>query len=84
MDIKSSYLNKFKVGKANPDIVVADQIYQGFHKELPFPRIMKIIKTHGRQFAYETWNEIRQGEAKNPVALFLWKVGKNKIEFKEI
>ena len=44
---------------------------------------MQIIKTHGRQFAYETWNEIRQQQVKNPVALFLWKVKQNKINFKE-
>jgi hypothetical protein len=44
---------------------------------------MYIITTHGSQFAYQAWNEIRQqSKVKNPVALFLWKVGKNKIELK--
>lgn len=76
------YLKKFKIGNANPDHFVADQIYRGFGKKLPFPRIMAIIKNHGRQFAYETWNEIRQGKSRNPVALFLWRIKENKIELK--
>lgn len=81
----SRYLERFKIGNPNPEHFVADQIYQGFGKKLAFPRIMAIIKTHGRQFAYEIWNEIRQQEnVKNPVALFLHKVGQNKINFKEI
>ena len=77
-----NYLARFKKGNANPDHAMADQIFQGFHKKLPFPAIMKIIKMHGRQFAYETWNGIRRQEnVKNPVALFLHKVGENKIKF---
>lgn len=78
---KEAYLGKFKVGNPNPDHVVADQIYNGFGKKLAFPRIMSIIKSHGRQFAYQTWSEISKGDAKNPVALFLWKVKNNKIIF---
>lgn len=78
------YLAKFKKGNPNPDHAMADQIYQGLRKKIPFPRIMKIIQTHGRQFAYETWNEIRQqANVKNPPALFLHKVGQNKINFTE-
>jgi hypothetical protein len=80
------YLDKFTVGgNPNEDHAMADQIFQGFQKKLPFPSIMAIIQRHGRQFAYETWNEIRQQKnVKNPVALFLYKVGKNKINFKKI
>lgn len=82
---KVNYLRKFKKGNPNPDHFVADQIFQGFSKKLAFSQIMAIIKNHGRQFAYETWNEIRQQEnVKNPIALFLHKVGKNKINFTEI
>jgi hypothetical protein len=77
------YLKKFKIGNPNQDHFIADQIYQGLGKGLPFPRIMAIIKSHGRQFAYETWNEIRQQNVRNPVALFLWKVKNNKIKFHE-
>ena len=85
MEIKNTenYLKKFKIGNPNKDHFIADQIYQGLNHKLPFARIMYIIKTHGSQFAYQTWNEIRQqSQVKNPVALFLWKVGKNKIELK--
>jgi len=79
----SEYLKKFKIGNPNQDHFVASQIYEGLGKKVAFPRIMQIIKTHGRQFAYEKWNEIRQGNSRSPVALFLWKVKNNKIEFHE-
>lgn len=80
---KEKFMSRFKVGKSNPDQIVADQVYQGLHKKLHFGRIMHIIKTHGRDFVYRTWNEIRQGDCKDPLALFLYKVKNNKITWQQ-
>ena len=80
---KAAYLQKFKVGNPNQDHFIADQVFQGFKRKLSFGRIMQIIKTHGNQFVYNTWNDIRQQNCRNPIALFLWKVKQNKIDWKK-
>lgn len=78
---KAQYLSKFKVGNPNEDHYVADQVYVYFGKKLAFPRIMSMVKTHGRQFVLQTLLELKSSNSKNPVALFLWKVKQNKIEW---
>lgn len=75
------YLKKFQKTKSPVKIfsaeqALAEEIWNFFYKKLPFPRIMRIIKTHGRQKVYEIFNNIRQSGPKNPVALFVWKFKK--------
>jgi len=82
------YLDKLKkrseLSKVyNRDQFVADEIYKFFGKKIAFPLLMRLIKTHGNQFVYETYNEIRQGNAKSPVALFMWKMKQNKIKWND-
>lgn len=79
---KAEYLNKFKVGNPNEDHYVADQVFQYFGKRLAFPRIMVMIKQHGRHFILQTLLEMKSYSPKNPVALFLWKVKQNTIQWK--
>lgn len=71
------------MGNPNRDHFVAAQIFEGFGRRIAFPRIMAIIRDHGRDFAYGTWNDVRQGGARDPAALFLWKVRQNKFEVSE-
>lgn len=78
-EASKKYLQRFTMGNPNGDNVLADQIYFHFGKQLAFPRIMKIIKEHGRKATYEIWNEVAKGDSKNPIALFLWKIKQNKI-----
>lgn len=70
MDI-SSFHQKKKSRIYTEEQALADEIYSHFNKELPFPRIMRIIKRKGKQKVYETFNEVRQGTAKSPIALFI-------------
>lgn len=79
---KESYLKKFKVGgNPNQDHFVADQVFKFFRQKLAFPLIMRMIKIHGRQFVFQTLQEIQHSNPKNPVALFMWKMKQNKIQF---
>ena len=58
---------------------LSETIWKYFAKRLAFPRIMKMIKDKGFQGVYEAWNEVKQSGSKDPLALFIWKVGKQKI-----
>lgn len=80
---KAKYMLRFKVGNPNPDNVLAEQVYLHFNKHIAFPRIMQMIKTHGRQAIYEIFNEVKHHEKslEKPVALFVWKVKENKIKW---
>ncbi len=62
---------------------LADQIYFYFGKQLKFGLIINKIKTKGYQFIYEAWNEIKQSNPKNKLALFMWKIGQTKINFRK-
>lgn len=61
---------------------LADEIWNFFKQEIAFPRIMKIIKEKGYQAVYQIFNEVRRSKSKNPPALFLWKIKKEKIIWK--
>ena len=58
---------------------IADCVYQYFGKKLAFPRIMKMIKEHGKIFIRETLEEIKKTECDDKLALFLWKVKSNQV-----
>ena len=82
MDLQQ-YQSKFEVKKANKNIVLADEIYQYFNKQMSFPRIMTEMKRKGAQFVYDTFLEIKKSGAKNHIALFIWKLNQVKIDLKE-
>lgn len=81
---KAEYLNKFTVvqSKQTKDQALADDVYHYFGKKLPFPRIMRMIKDKGYQAIYEFWTEVRKSDCDNQLALFIWKVKENKINWK--
>jgi len=60
---------------------LADQVWSYFGKRLPFARIMKMIKDKGYQEVYETWNEVKQSDAKDHLSLFIWKIKELKIKW---
>jgi len=77
------YLARFKIAPQTKDQGLATQIYESFHRKVPFPRIMGIIKRCGWQATFEAWKASSQPGVKNPPALFLWKAGKmaNAVKF---
>lgn len=79
------YIQKFKKTQKNlsEDQVLADEVWKYFGKRLAFPRIMKEIKTKGKVFVRETMIEIQKGNARDRLALFLWKIKNCKVELKE-
>lgn len=83
MENLNNYLEKFnkKKKKITKEQELADQIYSYFGKQLKFGLIMNFIKQKGFQFMYEVYNEIKHSNPKNREALFMWKIGKTKINF---
>lgn len=77
------YIERFKKGNPNADHAVADQVFQYFAQKISFGRIMKMIKGHGRQAVYRIWNDVKQADAKNEIALFLYKIKHDKIIWKD-
>jgi hypothetical protein len=63
---------------------LADQIYFYFNKKLAFPRIMKMIKDKGYQGVFESLKEVRAGNFRNPLSMFVWKIGQQKVVFTEV
>ena len=61
---------------------LADTIFFYFKKQIKFAAIMSLIKRKGYQAIYEIWNDVRQSKPKNEAALFLWKVKKEHIIYK--
>mgnify|MGYP001615474754 CR=1 FL=1 len=62
---------------------LAAQIYEHFYKKISFPMLMRTIKTKGHQFVYEIWNDVRQSNARDPIKLFMWMIGKTQVRFIE-
>ena len=56
------------------DQSLAEQIWEHFHKKLPFARIMRMIKDKGHQRVYEQWNDVRQSDCRNELSLFVYRV----------
>jgi hypothetical protein len=71
------YLSRFKIAPQTKEQGLATEIYESFHRKIPFPRIMAIINRTGWQATFEAWKSSRQPGVKNPIALFLWKSGQN-------
>lgn len=76
-------LNLFESGSTahTKEQALAEEIFNHFGKKIRYPMLMGIIKTQGEQAVRELFNETIKGEAKNPLALFMWKIGKNKTRF---
>lgn len=84
MELISNRLSQYKIkSAAKPKIFtkeqsLADEIYFHFHKRIAFPRLMSMIKRKGYQFTYEVFNLVRHSDCHDPVALFIWKIEKEK------
>ena len=88
MKIKQGYLFKFEIKKTkneehtkNQDL--ADQIYKWSGGKIVIPRLLKMIKGYGYKWVFECWNEVKRVDCDNSIALFLWKVGSVKINWKK-
>lgn len=82
----TNYLQKLKT-RVNKRIktreqALADTLYEFFGRKLEFKVIMGIIRNKGYQAVREIFGEVKQAKAKNPVALFLWFVKREKVEWK--
>lgn len=78
MDLSPFKLKKTRAFTAEQD--TAGQIYEYFGRSLSFPRIMRLIKTIGRQKIYDIWNEIKQSDCKDSLKLFIWKTKKENLK----
>lgn len=74
----------FKLKKTriyNRDQALANDIWLWLGKQLPFVRIMKMIKDKGNQAIYMIYNDIKQFKPNNRLSLFIWKVNNEEIIF---
>ena len=82
----AGYLEKLKKGsKRGPhtkEQALADQIWTHFGKRLHFARIMKMIKEKGVRWVRECLEEVRKGDARDRLSLFIHKVAQAKIAWK--
>jgi hypothetical protein len=62
---------------------VAAEIYEYFHKKLSYPRIIGIVSRKGPQAVRECFQEIQKGDAKNKLALFIWKTNRMTVRWKD-
>ena len=71
----ANYLNKFALPRKNltEEQFLAGEVYEYFGKELMFPRIMAIIRDKGKGFVREVFEEIRKGDPRNRLSLFVWR-----------
>lgn len=76
------YLEKFSISKQTKEQELAGQIYEWSNRKLNFGLLMKNIKGKGYQFIYECFNEAKQGNAKDPYKIFMYLIGKTKVELK--
>lgn len=72
------FTNPKKSRVHNPDQDLADQIYSWSGKKLNFAMLMKFIKLKGRQRIYDIYNDVRQSDCDDPVALFMWRYKNDK------
>ena len=57
---------------------LCEEVWEYFLKRLPFSRIMRIIKTAGRERARQIFSEVKQSGCRDPLALFIWKTKRGK------
>jgi hypothetical protein len=83
MELSTDYLNKFnpalKLRKQTKEQALAEEIWLHFNKQLGFPMLMGLIKRQGAQAIREFFYESIKSDHPDHLALFMWKVGKNKI-----
>ena len=75
-----TYNKAFKIG-GNELHFLADELYSYFNKQIAFSRLMRIIKTTGKQCVRELFEEVKKSEAENRLSLFLWKIKNTKIKW---
>lgn len=60
---------------------LADRVYQTFHKQIKFPQIMSLISNYGYEWVQRCLLETDYSIAKNPPALFMFKIREAKVVF---
>lgn len=74
---KSRYKFAPKPSAYSAEQDLANQIYVWSKKRLNYPMLRSYLKKRGFQAIYDMWNEVKQSEdARDPVALFMWKLRK--------
>ncbi len=76
MEITKQFI---KVKSLNKNQMLADEIFNYFHKQIPFWRLMKWMKDLGPIFVYESFVETKKSDCKSEIALFIWKCKTCKI-----
>lgn len=85
---KEKYLNQLKEKSKTSKIftskqLLASEVSEWSRGKLNFKQMCGIIRNKGEQFVRQSWMEIKQEKADDPVALFMWKLGKAKIDLVE-
>lgn len=79
---KENYLKKFSTPKKiySSKHLLAAEIGEWSGAKLKIPMLMRLIGLKGEEFVRRSWAEMKQENAKDPIALFMWKLGKVKIK----
>lgn len=77
----AGYMAKFKKPSKifTSKQLLADTICRETSGELKIPKLMGLIRNKGEEQVRRSWAEVKADGAKNPVALFMYKLGKVKI-----
>ncbi len=78
MELTPDYLNKFQVGKnTSEEKELCREIWEWSGKKLSFGMLIKMCRNNGVQCVREVFNETVKSSARDPIALFIWSIGKN-------
>ena len=82
--ISNNHLSRFTITEKRvyKEQVLSDEIWNYFGKRIAFSLIRKMILEKGDKFIYETFQEVKKSDARNPLSLFIWKVNQCKILWK--
>lgn len=73
----TAFLEKARKNKCyTVEQVIVSEIWEYFGRRLPFARLMKLCKTHGKDKLYRIFREVAQSKAENPLGLFIFKTKK--------
>jgi len=77
-----NYLSKFKINdgpKRTKEQIVADEIYEGFGKNISYGLIMRMIKEKGSRAVYMNYQEVSKSNIDKKVGAFINKCQGEKI-----
>lgn len=83
MTFQEKYLDKLKKNPRaySPTQALVQEIYTGKDRKM-YGMLGGMIKRKGLQFSRETWQEVSKSDAKDKIKLFMWKLGKMKVELR--